>query len=215
MTQNNFYFWALEPEKSFYDLVLKKKGSIAQAIGEQPYCEDLPHTTLYLSAFSNELMLQEKTKKAAITIKSIINVETNGWHVFYADPLTGNNTLVIDLMRESVNKLIKIQKLIVNDLHEDRNRELSLSRYSPMFNDFDKTKRHNAITYGFPYIGNIWHPHITIASISVDLWEIAWKILYDSKIPNSFSYSTLALYRLEGLLPILVQSFDLSPENYE
>ncbi len=213
MIQNNFYFWALEPEPSFYDLVMKKKSILSKVIGEQPYCEDPPHTTIYLSAFSDELMLQKKTEKALHTIKSIINIKTNGWHIFYADPLTGNNTLVIDLLSESINQLRRMQLLIVNDLQEFRDKDRSLLRYSPFFNNFDKAKINNTINFGFPFIGDVWQPHVTIASIKEDLWETAWDLLCDTTIPKAFLYSALVLYRLEGSLPKKVQSFSLSSED--
>ncbi len=206
---NHFYFWALEPEAGFYYDVIAKKQKIMKAVGKQLYLDHQPHTTIYLASFPDENLIQTITEKflGLNDFKEIIH--TNGWHVFFNDGLTGKHTLVISFKGKSVEVLQNFQLRLTNYLSPQRDIDSSNERYSKALSDFSLIKQNNIKSYGFPFVGGIWHPHITIASISKKSWQEAWQILIDEPIATRFYYTALILYRLDRETPIKIASFPL------
>jgi hypothetical protein len=140
-------------------------------------------------------------------------LEICGWHVFEADVLTDRNTLVCDLSRETQEALRAVQCSTVAALADLRDRTLTRARYEPAWQRLPDTERTNVESVGFPFVGPIWHPHVSIASILRKDWEPV-RAAFESIDPSGpFRLPWLTLYRLEKEHPVVVDRWTVAGQE--
>lgn len=166
------YVITLEPEKRLYDKIVKLKNLSKNIAGNQLYLGDEPHLTLYagnlqgLTAIKAELeSLSKQLKKEKVEIK--------GWFVFKDDTITKKNTLVCELDNKSIGRLRDIQMKVVFVLRKYRKKE-GLKRYESSYETLGTIEQENIRKYGFPFVGNIWKPHFSIASFEKNVFDKIW-----------------------------------------
>tara|TARA_B100000795_G_scaffold167756_1_gene126293 strand:- start:1768 stop:2376 length:609 start_codon:yes stop_codon:yes gene_type:complete len=145
--------------KKIENKILLQKKKVKNLFGDQVYLNHPVHLTLFtlkirkiseLKIFYKKLESKKETKSLIISLSSA--------DIFLDDPLTGGHTIFYKIKKNKVLNLIQIDHLkkinkkitvLKNDLHLFKN----------------LTLRKNYKDYGFPFVGKIWLPHITIASI--------------------------------------------------
>lgn len=145
--------------KKIENKILLQKKKVKNLFGDQVYLNHPVHLTLFtlkirkiseLKIFYKKLESKRETKSLIISLSSA--------DIFLDDPLTGGHTIFYKIKKNKVLNLIQIDHLkkinkkitvLKNDLHLFKN----------------LTLRKNYKDYGFPFVGKIWLPHITIASI--------------------------------------------------
>jgi 2'-5' RNA ligase len=201
-------FLALIPDDAFAATVLKYKRQTEQRIGPQMYLDDPPHLTLYLARFRNRDALLSAVKTVAQEMRAPA-ARLCGWHVFRDDPLNGNNTLVCDIDRDHRRDLAICQQQICAALSSLRDLESTKARYAPYWRNLPEAARANVMQWGFPFVGSIWHPHVTIASIRPANWDAIWRELENSPPSGAVRFSKLCLFALEEGRPVLLERFNL------
>ena len=127
--------------------------------GNQIYLSHPVHLTLFTLDIKrlNDLKKtysQYKLKKQKKNLK--LTLSKTG--IFYNDPLTNGHTLYF-----SVNKNKELLNLQTKNLKLINKKIDVIKKNIKIFNNSMLKKNYKR--YGFPFAGNIWIPHITIASI--------------------------------------------------
>jgi hypothetical protein len=226
------YFAALEPDDESLAKVLGWKRMVFDLVGPQLYLDDPPHLTLYLAIYGEvgsgkwevrsgslatcHLPLATSCSKLQAAVGKLAGeirlppLEMTAWHVFEADVLTDRNTLVCDLSPASRDALRCVQQAAVAAMAGLRDRGRTRARYDAAWQRLSDVERSNVESFGFPFVGPIWHPHVSIASIQRKDWAAVWPTFAAISPAGPFRLPWLTLYRLEQEKPLLVEKFPLS-----
>lgn len=187
-------FAALMPDAGLAGLVNRYKDAVRGRVGPQLYLDHPPHATLYLSAFPAgvevDLALAPLAGLAAPRVRVV------GWHLFEGDPLTGLHTLVCDLAEADRVALREVQRRAVEALAPLRDEAGVQARFAGRFAHLSEAERANVASFGFPYVGDGWRPHFTVASIKPEDWAaVADELLADPPV-GEFVCPELRWFRL-------------------
>ena len=136
-------------------------------------------------------------------------VAVRGWHVFQADPLTGNNTLVYDFDPAGRERLCDVQQQAVSMLAGLRDRSATRARYDKTYLALSDVERRSLDDWGFPFVGEVWHPHVTVASIHPSAWPAVWESVVGCSPSGVLHFSALTLFALEEERPVAVEHLAL------
>ncbi len=206
--QSTVMLLALEPDESLAVRIRAYKRRVETLIGEQPLVDQPPHMTMYLASFSSPNEVQQVAGRVAEGWTAP-RVEIIGWHVFYDDPLSGNNTLVCDVAPAAADPLRELQCEMIDHLAPLRDVPACAKRLSRITPSLSEDQTRCARSFGYPYVGPGWHPHLTIAAIRPELWpRIEAELLPEP--PNcQASCSTLKVFWLVDGQPCVLASFPL------
>lgn len=172
MSDEQFFF--LEPDHKFIDFILDCKKSVKKLIGDQQYLQDSPHLTLLVgnyefgnNKFFEELEINHKFKP--------IQIELDGWFAFKDDPVTKKHTIVYKVSTRSLEFLKAIQIDIGNVVKKYRKTKI-IDRYKNQAG-FSSEMVKSTFEYGFPFVGDHWRAHFTIASIEKEKFDEVWNYI--------------------------------------
>jgi 2'-5' RNA ligase superfamily protein len=169
-------FVVLEPDAALGSLIQGFKDQARSLAGDQLYLADPPHLTVYLAVFaSTDALLERWPQVSARALDLSVNLV--GWHVFEADAMTGGQTLVCNIAARDKDRLRKLQREIVELLAPLRDPPATRARYAPRMEFLSPDQRQCVDRYGFPFVGDGWEPHFTIASIHPTNWPAVWQAL--------------------------------------
>jgi len=202
------FFLSFDPEPAIESLVRRYKRRVRQLVGDQLYLSDPPHMTCYLAHFADS---KPVIAAAAKLIDELSAPEINivGWHTFEADQLTGNNTLVLNFDESTQTRLRFLQSQLIDALSPLRDRTATREHFVPRWGALSVEQRCSVDEYGFPFTGNGWHPHLTVASIRPADWRRASDELLAESPQVTGCCRGLTVYRLERLEPVAVAAFAL------
>ena len=165
--------------KSFF----KKKSSSSL------YLDHLPHMTIYVIDIEKEKfynVVQDFNKLENYFNK--FQADLKGWKIFENDFLTNLNTLCLEI--DLTNDLEALQRKVVNTLYK-----YSVNiNHSELKGNYLKSYQ----TYGYPFVGKHWIPHITVGSLSMNPEAL---INYSNNLfsyPNKVLINNLSLYTING-----------------
>lgn len=193
--QSTILFAALEPDAALDELIRSYKQRVHELIGPQLYLDDPPHLTLFLAAFASKQQVIDTHRSLADRLDSF-QIDVTGWHVFAADPLTGNNTLVCEIAANDKERLRLVQHEVVQALAPLRDHDATQARFAARWQQLSPARQAQVQAVGFPFIGGDWQPHWTIASIRSADWPRVWQDLERDPPRGRFSWSRLRLYEL-------------------
>ena len=146
------------PKEPFTSELLFWKNKIKKDFPKEPYANHPPHLTLINLDSTDE---SEAIKKLSGFSKKLgsIKIEVNSRNVFLNDVFTGGDTIYFGLKRS--NSLMKLQILIADAL-------VPIKKNIKLNNSFknDSLLFRSNKKYGFPYVGDHWIPHFTVASLT-------------------------------------------------
>jgi len=203
------YFITLDPEEKLKKLIENQKQVIKETVGNQKYLADIPHSTLFLLTLDSqnqESIILEQLKKLASQLP-IQSIKLTGLNVFKKDSQTDCHTLTYNFSKENIENLKLIQLQVVNAV-EFINTKQFFSKDNPIWKKSSEIELKNLKKYGFPFIGNIWKPHLTLASIDLDKFDQVYRKIKLNQIQGQFSLNTLSLYRI-AKPHVLVKRFEL------
>ena len=189
----------LEPNGELHEVILRWKTKVSKILPEQPYCSHPAHCTL----FHSEVKFEEK---ALVHLKNILaktepfELKVQGTEIFWEDLSTGGHTLYLRIMSDqklndlqfNIAKSLKgfIQKTIIPDF---------LNNNTVLIKSFEN--------YGFPFIGDHWIPHLSIASLRTEkshslITEFqSWQPKFILKV------NELSFWRVNGNDHLLIERF--------
>jgi ribonuclease H / adenosylcobalamin/alpha-ribazole phosphatase len=202
-------FLALEPDVATAEQVRGYKARVRQLVGDQLYLSDPPHLTLYLAMFSDVDTVVDAARRCAKSLAAPL-LSIAGWHTFAGDPLTGLNTLVLDFTDRDRSRLRVVQQRVVSALSINRDATATLDRINGRWTQLSALERESACRWGFPYVGDGWHPHLTVASIRPDDWPAVERELLATQPTGAVHCPQLQVFQLIDDEPRLLESFGLA-----
>lgn len=190
------FFAALMPDERTSARIQRFKDCTRELVGPQLYLDDPPHTTVYLASFPIGFDAIAHLRAAVIPAPSPVRL--HGWHSWVGDPLTGRNTLVCSLHPDDKQMLRLCQQHVVAALAPHRDLAMTEARFAGRADSLSAEQTHNIRTVGFPFLGDGWEPHITVASIAPEHWDIVLGELQSCPPFGPFSYTHLEVFKLHG-----------------
>lgn len=202
------YYIALNPDHNFSNFINKQKDTIKNLIGPQLYLKDPPHITLFLFKTDNPTSILQEIKELSLALTKI-KLSIKDLHVFYNDKWTGGNTITYNFHENDVDNLKQIQIQLINKVHKQI--EPFFTEQYKNYNDYSELEKSNINKFGFPFVGENWIPHITLASIEKDKFDIIFEKIKQTTFPEELTINAINLYKVEG--SELVKSFELKSQN--
>lgn len=206
---SHVFFFALEPELRLSAKIKARKAILQRVGGDQQYIDDPPHLTLYLAAFRDGRRLADSMAEIVAGVTAPC-VRLNGWGVFASDPLTGNTTLFAAIEPANQSHLRQLQSRVIGSIAAMRDDASTNRRYAGVWTRLSSARQQAIERSGFPYVGEDWQPHFTIASVAPAAWPTVWQHLQDAPIIAEGLCDALVLYRLEAERPVEVARWHLS-----
>jgi len=201
-------FVALEPDDAFAAEVLAFKARVRRLAGEQRYLDHPPHLTLSMSVFRVEADVVAPLRRLSRGLAAPA-VTIRGWHVFEADRLTGHHTLVCDVAPDGRGPLARVQREAIAAAAPRRDPLATRQCYDESWERFSADERANVEQFGFPFVGPIWHPHVTVASIRPDAWDAVWSELAATPPDARVRFPSLSIFGMRDEEPVLIERFAL------
>lgn len=201
-------FLALEPDDAFAAEVLAFKERVRRLVGDQRYLDHPPHMTLAMSVFRVEADVAAPIRALCRGLAAPA-VTIGGWHVFEADQLTGNHTLVCDVAPDGREPLVRVQREAIAAAAPRRDPVATRKCYEESWERLSAGERANVEQFGFPFVGPIWHPHVTVASIRPDDWDAVWSDLAATPPGGPVRFPFLSIFGVRGDEPVLIERFAL------
>lgn len=148
------------PNKYIEEEVENWKKWVANEFGNKhPYLSHPVHLTLFTQEIKSS-KVPDVVKKISdiLVLQNAFSAAISKPLVFADDPLTGGHTLCFELKKNY--ELFKLQKALLKAFDGLRNANLEVG---PLGLSIEQSK--NFYEYGFPFVGNSWIPHITVASV--------------------------------------------------
>ena len=150
----------IEPSNEINKKIIKWKKLIKRSFGNQKYSNHPVHLTLAVYKFKKRpTNFFYNSLKKDISIIKKFNIYLSKANVFYNDELINGNTLYFSVKKKQ--KIFNLQKkIILNFKNLRKNMIIKRNFKNPKLNK-------NSLNYGFPFVGKIWIPHLTVSSISL------------------------------------------------
>lgn len=194
------FFVALMPDAGMTATVQAYKDRARALVGSQLYLDDPPHTTAYLAAFPADFPVADVLRAAAVPAPP--PVRTTGWHSWLGDPLTGRNTLVCAIAPDDKPALRAVQRHVADALAPHRDVAATEARFAGRFDALTPQQREAVRAVGFPFVGDGWEPHVTIASILPEHWPAVIGDFESRPPTGTFRYARLEVFELHGVEPV-------------
>jgi 2'-5' RNA ligase len=148
----------IEPEGRLRTNILRWKELVEAKYPNQSYCLHPPHSTLISVNVKQEEIAIEAVGEVLKEITAFKNriTETD---VFWSDSVTGGAHTIYWKI-ESNQKIFDLQRKVAESLQP-----FVYSNPQPTFVNNSSLLKNSFNRYGFPFIGNHWIPHLTIASL--------------------------------------------------
>ncbi len=160
-------FWT--PSKKLNDFVMDCKKLCLKFDPKANYVNHPPHSTLFV--FNSYERNQQDIINSINSSK--ISLKIDNWLTFENDILTGNDTLTLSINKSDV--IMKFQKYVAETLVKFLFRPNNYSKQwagvgantvrNEIIAKMEKEYQLSQNMYGFPFVGDHWIPHITIASV--------------------------------------------------
>ena len=176
----------LIPNNKLKKVIIGLKREVKKNFGTQKYLSHIPHCTLCVLHVSN--LLLQSVKKKNLKVKHIKEFKIEKTDVFFNDPVTKGNTLIIKIKKNKFLSSMQLQvlKLMKKYLIKKKINLLNLK----MKNNFKK--------YGYPFVGNHWIPHITVGSLNLDSKKITKYAEGLFKFSREITVNNLCLFKIDG-----------------
>ena len=152
----------IEPTGSLAVAIRTLKAEVESKLPGQKFCSHPVHSTLIYGRYRDPSLWRAHLAKV-LAKRSVFCIQTQDFGVFYSDPradgghtffLKMNATPDIFLLQKSCADVLKKWRILDNHTRDE-----ALLESEPF--------RSSLMEYGFPFVGQFWIPHFTIASLKV------------------------------------------------
>jgi len=178
----------LEPEGELRDFILDLKSKVDAVLPCQPYCSHPPHSTLIFTWFKDLAAVKDALEQALSGQSSFeIMVEEN---ILFKDDVMADYGHTFALKVKAEPRLFALQQRVAEALEplidlEPAPKASGFLENEPFASSFRK--------YGFPFVGNHWIPHFSVASLQVSEDDALLGELMDRDFSFKFRLARISL----------------------
>lgn len=184
-------FCALIPDKGTYEHISGLKAKTKKLIGDQQYLNDPPHITLFVGDYDVKNI---SFNESDISILTDLEFQLKDWLIFKEDPVTGKTSLNISLTEKNQLLLRNFQESLIKNFLKHNSKKI-IERYKDA--NLTKEQSDNLKKYGYPFIGEGWIPHLSIASIDPKKFDKAFSELKKDLKPIKFKIKKITLNKID------------------
>jgi 2'-5' RNA ligase len=203
----NEYYIALNPEKKLTDLINEQKSMVRTMIGEQTYLSHPPHFTLFHFTLRDPEKFYPGLEKIARNTNSF-PINLRNFYIFHNYSFTNGNIITYSVLNKDLNSLRKIQQMVINEVNPFNMRGIYLKE-NESYRKMSKAEKNNINDYGFPFVGDSWIPHITIALINSDKFSEVFEKIKEKPVFGKFLIDSINLYKVGEKTSELIKKFEL------
>ena len=183
----------LEPQGMLRQEIISLKNLVNETLPGQKYCNHPPHCTLIFGAYQEPEKWMDELH-VAVSLCDPFELDTENFHVFYHDQQAGGgHTVVIRIENSSslfstqakVGEILSSHKLDLPD-----QARLAILKKEPFKTSMER--------YGFPFIGEHWLPHFSIASLKIRKDSLFLKKLLQRSVSYNFMLGDLSIWEVDG-----------------
>jgi len=180
----------LLPKGDFALELVRWKERVKKELPNQPYTAHPPHMTLINMEVRNE---EDGIAAVSAFTGSVdpFQISVNKTDIFWDDTATGGHTLFFGI--EKNDALYSLQESLAEALQEMKKYVLPpnyLTGNKQFLDSFDK--------YGFPFVGDHWIPHFSVASLRTGKTNIIINDFLQNTEKYHFTADKLSLWRVNG-----------------
>lgn len=185
------YAILIEPDLNFKNEILKEKKRVRANFGTQPYLSHPPHSTLYFSKIEErEDWLKSFQKQLSNFFDKSLPISIKEKLVFRNDILAGGGDTIV-FKAELTEELSKLQIYLSECL-----KDLSISKNNS--HSFKGLLASSYEAYGFPFVGEHWIPHFTVASINDESSKDYIEQFLAKSYIHEFEISSVSVWKVNG-----------------
>ncbi len=172
----------IEPEENLLDHIMHEKELIPKYFeGPYMYLSHPPHLTLFtLHVSRNQIRDLIFAARKEVKVHSNFFIETKNIYIFYNDVLTGGHTVTREVRKSQQLEALQMRLIEAARPFRDTCAELRSGIT-------EETLKTNFEVYGFPFVGEIWVPHITISSIGATKNNVNALNIHTTKLKYNYS----------------------------
>lgn len=191
-------FWI--PSALICDKINQIKQAVIQLDSEADYVYHPVHSTIFLFNSKAQPEEVEVKFKKLLDQKSAFELIINDWKIFHNDPITGKHTLTwgVELNQSFSNLQKSIAESIITS-------PVIPIEYPVCWKgDYELSYK----KWGFPFVGNHWIPHITVASVTSE--TLVTNIQHEFPVhPQKEICNEIALFLISGHKHTHITSYHL------
>lgn len=190
------------PSKRIKERILNLKKNVKKKFGDQPYLSHPPHCTLFTLTVAKEILKKNELQKNLLFKSNSNNrLEILKAGIFKLDPITKGKTIYYEIKKNSFLKKLQTD-LLKKTLKFIKKNKKKKFKYNWMTRNYTK--------YGYPFVGQKWKPHFTIASlVNVNDKEKFIKNFLNSKIKFYQPLKKIHFYKINGNKHIYLWSISI------
>jgi hypothetical protein len=184
----------INPPEKLKEEICKHKSEVKKLCGYQDEIDVTPHLTFVVNNFS-DLNSMDGVLQGLVHDFSPFIVEVDGMGYF---PQMKKRALYANVVNTPI--LEELQRRIVIDMAKIRHGCL-LQEYMRNHNpDFKYTGKEaeNVNKYGYPHVGEIWQPHITVSILDEPCFERIERKLLSEKIKDKFELGYITCFTYDN-----------------
>jgi 2'-5' RNA ligase len=148
----------IEFDKKITKKILYQKRIVKKNFGNQIYLNHPVHLTLFVIKIKKISELKEIYKKQEKNLNKPFFITVTSSDIFINDPLTEGHTIFYRIKKNKKIREVQLKHIKkINENIQVLKNETELFKISVLKKNYER--------YGFPFVGKIWIPHITIASL--------------------------------------------------
>lgn len=181
----------VEPVGELREFLREQKARIESQLPGQTYCSHPPHSTLIHGAFDNIREWQAELC-AGVSDLQPFDLVCSDMQVFYDDALAGGgHTVAVRADRSAA--LAELQLIAAGVLAGHAALESATSEI-----EWQDPMKTSVERYGFPFVGEHWIPHFTIASLQVGRDDPLLKDLMANDVSFRMTIDTASAWSIRG-----------------
>lgn len=150
----------IEPKGSLKKEILLYKKLVKKNFGEQEYLSHPPHCTLFTMHVSKKVKKYKKLRENFYISQKLLgkkNLTVYKTGIFKNDPITNGDTIYFKVKKNAFIKKLQILALKRFKFFKYKSNKTNKFKFNWM--------KKNYTIYGYPFVGNRWTPHFTVASL--------------------------------------------------
>lgn len=183
----------IEPEGALAEFIARWKARVDSVLPGQVYCSHPAHCTLIVGALSGYMACLTAVARAVRMLQPF-TLRAEDTVVFYDDiPAGGGHTAAVRVTDNA--DLLGLQKTISEEWtnHVDPEKAEALAgRFK------NEAMRESCLRYGFPFVGEHWIPHFSIASLKVAKDHSLLREFQKERFKFEFTVNGISMWQIDG-----------------